>query len=91
MYIIIFYPPALMTELHTLGINNVRVTAVHPYVTDTGMFNNAKSKFPLIFPILKSDWVADEIIKATKEERFQVGGMGWELGFRDFVLECMIV
>ena len=80
------FPPALMTELDTMGINNVCVTSIHPYVTDTGMFNNAKTKFPLLFPILKSEWVADEIIKATKEERFQVGGMEGELGCRDLGL-----
>ena len=72
------YLPALVTELDTLGIDKVRVTSVHPYVTDTGMFNNANIKWPMILPILKPEWVADEIIKATKEDRYQVGGTGWE-------------
>lgn len=62
---------ALQDELRSLGVGHVKVTSVHPHITNTGMFNNTRAKWPII-PILEPQWVADEVIKATKEERDQV-------------------
>ena len=54
------------------GINNVKITSVHPHIITTGMFNNVKAKWPRIFPLLEPEWVAEEIVKATREEKEQV-------------------
>ena len=36
------------------------------------MFNNTQAKWPLIFPLLEPEWVADQVVIATQEEREQV-------------------
>ena len=62
--------------LHTIKFERVnqgvKFTSVHPHVTKTGMFNNTQAKWPLVFPLLEPEWVADQIIIATKEERLQI-------------------
>lgn len=63
---------SLQLELDLLNTHNVKVTCVLPHVTKTGLFNNVKAKWPLFFPLLEPDWVADQILVATKEERDQV-------------------
>ena len=62
---------AMIAEVDYLGIDNVKFTSVHPHITKTGMFNNTQAKWPIIFPLLEPEWVADQIIIATREEREQ--------------------
>lgn len=47
---------------------NVKTLCFCPYFVDTGMFDGAKSKYPLILPILKTDWVCDRIVNAIRQE-----------------------
>ena len=63
---------ALQLELDLLQTSNVKITCVLPHVTKTGLFNNVEAKWPLFFPLLEPDWVADQILIATQEERDQV-------------------
>ena len=62
----------MIAEQKFIGKTNVKFTSVHPHVTKTGMFNNTQAKWPLVFPLLEPEWVADQIIIATKEERLQI-------------------
>lgn len=41
----------------------VLTTCVCPYYINTGMFEGAKTKFPLLLPILDENWAADRIVK----------------------------
>ena len=66
------FTQAVQGELALLNIKNVKLTCVLPHVTKTGLFNNVQAKWPLIFPLLEPEWVADQIIVATQEERDQV-------------------
>ena len=50
-------------------LNHVKITGIYPNFINTGMFHGATVKFPKLFPILEPVEVADEIIKATKQER----------------------
>jgi len=43
---------------------NVQTLCFCPYFVDTGMFDGAKSKFPWLMPILKTDWVCSWILNA---------------------------
>jgi len=63
---------AMQSEVDFLGKNNVKFTSVHPHITKTGMFNNTEAKWPLVFPLLEPEWVADQVIIGTKEEREQL-------------------
>ncbi len=37
---------------------NVKTTCICPYFINTGMFDGAKSKFPLLLPILEEKWAS---------------------------------
>lgn len=50
----------------------VRTTVVCPFFIDTGMFDGAKSRFPLILPILKEQKVADRVIRAIEKDHSRV-------------------
>ena len=63
---------AVQLELDLLEIKNVKLTCIFPHVIKTGMFNNVKAKFPWLLPLLEPEWVADQILIATQEERDQV-------------------
>ena len=49
-----------------------------PHITRTGMFNEVQAKWPLFFPLLEPDWVAEQIVIAAQEEREQVR-RNWDL------------
>jgi short-subunit dehydrogenase len=63
---------AVQVELELIKANNVKLTCVMPHITKTGLFNNVQAKWPLFFPLLEPDWVAEQILIATQEERDQV-------------------
>jgi all-trans-retinol dehydrogenase (NAD+) len=50
----------------------VKTTIVCPFYIDTGMFDGAKTRFPLLFPILKEVDVADGVVKAIKSNHPRV-------------------
>ena len=60
---------SLQAEFDLIGERNVKLTSVHPHITKTGLFNNVEAKWPLFFPLLEPEWVADQIIIATQEEK----------------------
>jgi all-trans-retinol dehydrogenase (NAD+) len=43
----------------------VRTTVVCPFFIDTGMFRGVRTRFPLLLPILKSEYVARRIVAAV--------------------------
>lgn len=54
---------SLRAEIRRLGKTGVKTTVVCPFYINTGMFDGAKSKSPLL-PILDPDYVADSIVAA---------------------------
>jgi all-trans-retinol dehydrogenase (NAD+) len=50
----------------------VKTTVVCPFFIDTGLFRGVESKFPRLFPILKSDYVAHRIALAILKEKRQL-------------------
>ncbi|GAA4367821.1 SDR family oxidoreductase [Paeniglutamicibacter cryotolerans] len=51
------------------GVNSL---VVCPYYTDTGMFDGVQTKYPLILPILKQDYVAEKILNAIEAGKGQL-------------------
>jgi all-trans-retinol dehydrogenase (NAD+) len=53
------------------GKAGVKTTVVCPYCISTGMFEGAEksmAKFPRLFPVLKPEYVADQVLRAVKNE-----------------------
>lgn len=44
--------------------SNVKTTCICPYFINTGMFDGAKSRFPLLFPILSENYASQRIVNA---------------------------
>ncbi len=65
------YDDALRMEIKRQGYN-INTTVVCPYFINTGMFQGAKTRFPLLLPILEPDYVADKIIKAIQSNRHRL-------------------
>jgi all-trans-retinol dehydrogenase (NAD+) len=49
--------------------SSVKTTVVCPFFIDTGMFAGVKTKFPLLLPILKSDYAATRIVQAVLKNK----------------------
>jgi all-trans-retinol dehydrogenase (NAD+) len=47
----------------------VRTTVVCPFFIDTGMFHGVRTRFPLLLPLLKSDYAARRIVAAVLKNR----------------------
>jgi all-trans-retinol dehydrogenase (NAD+) len=47
----------------------VRTTVVCPFFIDTGMFAGAKTRFPLLIPILSPEYSVNRILKAIRRNR----------------------
>ena len=62
---------ALRLELHRNELD-IKTTVVCPFYISTGMFEGVKTRFPLILPILKPDYVADLIARAIRGNRPRV-------------------
>ncbi|CAD8064007.1 unnamed protein product [Paramecium primaurelia] len=48
--------------------SNVKTTCICPYFINTGMFDGAKSRFPLLFPILSENYASQRIVNAILQE-----------------------
>ncbi|CAD8175494.1 unnamed protein product [Paramecium octaurelia] len=48
--------------------SNVKTTCICPYFINTGMFDGAKSKFPLLFPILSEKYATQRIVNAVLQD-----------------------
>ncbi|KAH3748708.1 epidermal retinol dehydrogenase 2-like isoform X1 [Dreissena polymorpha] len=59
------FDESLRFELQSMGRTGIHTTVVCPFFISTGMFEGAKTRFPLILPVLKPDYVADKIVDAV--------------------------
>lgn len=62
------FDEALRLELKRGGAK-VRTTVVCPFYISTGMFEGARTRFPLLLPILKPDYVAARIVAAIEQDK----------------------
>lgn len=59
---------SLRSEMRKLG-HPIETLTVCPFFIDTGMFDGAQTKFPLLLPVLKEDAVAGQILDAIERRR----------------------
>ncbi|MDR1748903.1 MAG: SDR family oxidoreductase [Spirochaetaceae bacterium] len=59
---------AIRMELQRLK-KKVKTTIVCPYFINTGMFDGVRTRFPLLLPILESDYAAKRIVDAVLREK----------------------
>ena len=59
---------SLRAEMRALG-HPIDVLTVCPFFVDTGMFEGAQTKFPLLLPVLKEGPVATEILNAIERRK----------------------
>jgi all-trans-retinol dehydrogenase (NAD+) len=62
------FTEAIRMELRRLKCR-VKTTVVCPFFIDTGMFQGVKTRFPLLFPILKQDAVARKIVRGVLKNK----------------------
>lgn len=60
------FDESLRMEFKKLKKTGLKTTCVCPYFIDTGMFDGAATKWPIILPILKPDYVAEQIVHAVR-------------------------
>lgn len=60
---------ALLCELKMILKSKINVTIVCPFFINTGMFAGAITKYPLLFPILEQEYVAQKILDAILDEQ----------------------
>ena len=60
---------ALRLELNLLGKNGVKTLCVCPFFINTGMFEGAKTRWPMLVPMLQPPWVADCILTSIRTDR----------------------
>lgn len=65
----ISFHEGIRTEVRRLKRPGIRMTLVNPYFIDTGMFTGAKTKAPILLPILQPEYVATSIIDAAEKNR----------------------
>jgi all-trans-retinol dehydrogenase (NAD+) len=65
------FDEAIRMELRRLG-SAVRTTVVCPFFIDTGMFAGVQTRFPLLLPILKSEYAARKIVAAVLKNRHRL-------------------
>ncbi len=49
--------------------SGISTTTVCPFFIDTGMFSGVKTRFPLLLPILKPEYVADTIVRSVNRRK----------------------
>jgi all-trans-retinol dehydrogenase (NAD+) len=65
------FDEALRMELKNRK-SKVKTTVVCPFFIDTGMFEGVKTRFPLLLPILKPDYVVKKIIKCIRKKKKRI-------------------
>jgi len=63
------FDESLRQELRKKRINGVKTTVVCPFYINTGMFEGAKTKLPIMLPILQPEYVVNQIVSAAKREK----------------------
>jgi len=67
------FDEAIRVFLRKKGYNGVKTTCICPYYINTGMFEGAKTRLPLLLPILDENYVADSIFNAFRENQAFLG------------------
>jgi len=62
------FDESLRMELRRMK-SKIKTTVVCPYFINTGMFEGVKTRFPLILPILKKEYVVKKIVKAVSKNK----------------------
>ena len=65
----IAFHEGIRTEVRRLKCDGIHMTLVNPYFIDTGMFTGAKTKAPILLPILQPDYVANKVVDAAEKNR----------------------
>ena len=65
------FDESLRVELKRIA-KGVITTVICPFFIDTGMFAGVKTRFPLLLPILKEDYVAERIVRAVERNHRRV-------------------
>lgn len=68
---VVGYNEALRSEMNK-NKTGVKCTCICPYYIDTGMFDGVKTRFSLLLPILKEEYVSEKILKAIEKDRGMV-------------------
>jgi all-trans-retinol dehydrogenase (NAD+) len=62
------FDEAVRMELRGLR-SAVKTTVVCPFFINTGMFDGVKTKFPLLLPILESEYMAEHIVRVVLKNK----------------------
>lgn len=62
------FDDALRVELKR-NHSPIHTTVVCPFYIDTGMFKGVKTRFPFLLPILKPEYVADQIVHSVEKRK----------------------
>ncbi|XP_074058441.1 short-chain dehydrogenase/reductase family 16C member 6-like [Macrotis lagotis] len=63
------FAESIYFELRKLKKHGIKTTIVCPFFFKTGMFSGCSTKFPLILPLLETEYIANKIINAILEEQ----------------------
>ena len=67
------FSESLRSELMSANKIGITVTCVCPYhISNTGMFESVKTRFPRLVPPLTAEDVANRVIKALRDKQFLV-------------------
>ena len=62
------FDESLRMELRSIR-SSVKTTIICPFFINTGMFEGVKTRFPLLLPIMKSEYAAKKIVKAVLKNK----------------------
>ncbi|XP_049638370.1 short-chain dehydrogenase/reductase family 16C member 6-like [Suncus etruscus] len=63
------FAESIFLELALLLKKNIKTTIVCPFFIESDMFNGCVSKYPMVLPLLKQDYVAERIVNGILEEQ----------------------
>jgi len=78
---------SIRRELLKANVSGVHTTVVCPFYINTGMFEGAKSAFPLL-PILDEGYVSQQIIDAIRENNPMIG-LPWLIHYSHLLIAIL--
>ncbi|XP_031440062.1 epidermal retinol dehydrogenase 2-like [Clupea harengus] len=63
------FAESMALELLATGVDGVKTTIVCPFFINTGMFDGANTKWPIMMPILQPDYVCRKIVDAIQRDQ----------------------
>ena len=60
------FDESIRLEMRLLGKTGVKTTVVCPFYIHTGMFEGAKSRYPIILPLLQPEYAVKKILQAIR-------------------------